>query len=42
MDQLHPVIYDIHVTKDIDNKLFKYIDSWGKILDSIEWAIKAS
>ena len=29
------------VTKDIDNKVFDYIDPWGEILSSIAWAMRA-
>ena len=29
-------------TKDIDNKVFDYIDPWGETLASIAWAIRAS
>ena len=30
------------VTKDLDNKVFDYIDPWGETLASIAWAIRAS
>ena len=30
------------VTKDIDKKVFDYIDPWGEILTSIAWVLRAS
>ena len=30
------------VTKDIDNKVFDYIGTWGETLSSIAWEIRAS
>ena len=30
------------VTKDLYNKVFYYIDTWGETLASIAWAIRAS
>ena len=42
VEWVHKVIYNIIVTKDIDNKLFDYIDPWGKTLASIAWAIRVS
>ena len=30
------------VTKDLDNKVFDYIDQWDETLSSIEWAVRAS
>ena len=29
------------ITKDIDNKVFDHIYSWGETLEYISWAIKA-
>ena len=28
-------------TKDIDNKVFDYVDPWGETLASIAWVIRA-
>ena len=42
MDQVHQVILNMFVTKDIDNKLFDYIYPWGETLASISWEIRAS
>ena len=30
------------VTKDLDNKVFDYIDPWGETLASTAWAIRSS
>ena len=30
------------VTKDLDNRVFDYIDTWGETLTYIPWAIRAS
>ena len=30
------------VTKDLDNKVFDYINPWGETLEYIAWAIRAS
>ena len=32
----------MHVTKDIGNIVFDYIDSWGKTLAYIVWVVRAS
>ena len=32
VDRVHPVILNMLVTNDIDNKVFNYIDPWGKDL----------
>ena len=40
--RLHQIMYTIIFTKYIDNKLFDYIDPWGKTLASIALAIRAS
>ena len=42
VERLHQVILNILVTKDLDNKVFDYIDSWGETLAYIAWAIRAS
>ena len=42
VERLHQIMYNIIFTKYIDNKLFDYIDPWGKTLASIAWAIRAS
>ena len=42
VERLHQIMYNIVVTKYIDNKLFDYIDPWGKTLAYIAWAIRAS
>ena len=38
--RIHQVIYNIIVTKDIDIKVYDYIDTWGVTLDSVAWAIR--
>ena len=30
------------VTKDIDDRVFNYIDTWGETLVYLEWVIRAS
>ena len=42
VEQVHQVILNMLVTKDLDNKVFDYIYTWGEILASIEWATRAS
>ena len=42
VDRLHQVILNILVTKDLDNKVFDYVDLWGETLAYISWAIRAS
>ena len=37
VDQVHQVILNMFVTKDIDNKVFNYIDPWGENLEYIAW-----
>ena len=39
---MHQVILNIVATKDIDNKVFDYIDPLGETLTYISWAIRAS
>ena len=33
---------NIMFTKDIDNKVFDYVDPWGETLASIAWVIRSS
>ena len=40
--QLHQVILNMFIIKDIDNKVFNYKDLWGKTLASIAWDIRSS
>ena len=42
VERVHQVILNMLVTKDLDNKVFNYIDPWGETLASIAWAIKDS
>ena len=42
VEQLHQVILNMLVTKDLDKKFFEYIDPWVETLSSIAWAITAS
>ena len=42
VERVHQLILNMFVTKDIDNKLFDYIDPWGETLASIAWAMRAS
>ena len=35
--QVHQVIINMLVTKDLDNKVFDYIGTWGETLASISW-----
>ena len=39
---MHQVIYNILVTKDVDNKFFEYIYTWGETLSSIALDVGAS
>jgi hypothetical protein len=39
---VHQVIHNILVTKQVEKLTFDYIDPWGRILNSIIWAIRAS
>ena len=36
------MILSMLVTKALDNKVLKHIDSWGENLESIAWEIRAS
>ena len=42
VDLVHQLILDMLATKDIDNKVFDYIDPWGETLASIAWVIMVS
>ena len=42
MEQVNQLIYNMLVTKDIDNKVIDYVNPWGETLASIAWAIRAS
>ena len=42
VEQVHQVILNIIVTKDINNKLFDYMDPLGETLEYIAWAIRSS
>ena len=41
-DRLHQVILNMIVTKDLDNKVFGYMDSWGETLAYIASNIRDS
>ena len=41
VEQVHKVILNMLVTKDLDNKVFDYIDPWGKNLAYISWVIRS-
>ena len=40
MDRVHQVILNMLVNKDLDNKVFNYIDTWGENLSYIAWSIR--
>ena len=42
VEQVHQVILNMIVTKDLDNNLFDYIYPWSETLESIAWEIRAS
>ena len=42
VDRVHQVILNMLFTKDLDKKVFDYIDPWGGTLAYIAWAITAS
>ena len=42
VERANQVILKMLVTKDIDNRVFDYIDPWGENQASIAWAIRAS
>ena len=39
MEQLHQVIFNMHVIKYLDNKVFDHIVPWDETLAYIAWAI---
>ena len=42
VEQVHQVILNMLVTKDISNKFFDYIDPWGTTLVYMAWDIRDS
>ena len=42
VERVNQVILNMLVTKDLDKKVFDYIDPWYETLASIAWAIRAS
>ena len=42
VERVHQLILNMLDTKDIDNKVFDYIDLWGETLAYIAWAIRDS
>ena len=42
VQKLHQVILNILATKDLDNKVFDYIDKWGETLATISLVIRYS
>ena len=42
VEWVHQVIFNNLVIKDLDNKFFDYIHTWGETLAYIEWVIRAS
>ena len=42
LELVNQVIYNILVNKDLDEKLFDYINPWGETLSSILWDIRES
>ena len=42
VERLHQVILNMLVTKDIDNRVFDYIDQWDENLATISCSIRAS
>ena len=39
VERVHQVILNMLVTKDLDKRVFGYIDPWGENLVSLAWAI---
>ena len=37
VEQVHQVILNMIVTKDLDNKVFDYIDTWGETPSYLAW-----
>ena len=42
VENVHQLILNMLITKDLDDKVFDYIDPWGENLAYIAWAIRAS
>ena len=42
VERVNQVILNSLATKDLDNKVFDYIDPWGKTLAYIAWSIRES
>jgi hypothetical protein len=42
VERVHQVLHNMIVTKDLDGRVFDYIDPWGEILSSVAWAVRAS
>ena len=42
VERVHQVILNMLLTKDLDNKVFGYIDPWGETIAYIAWEIRAS
>ena len=42
VERVHQVILNIIVTKDLYDKVFDHIDTWGETLAYIEWSIRDS
>ena len=42
VERVHQVILNMLLTRDLDKKVFDYIDPWGETLASIAWAIRDS
>ena len=42
MEPVHQFILHMLVTKDLDNKIFDYIYTWGETLSCIAWTVRAS
>ena len=41
VERIHQVIFNMLVTKDLDNKVFEHKDPWGETLVYISWTIRA-
>ena len=41
LEQVHQVIHNMIVTKYIKTRTVDYINTWGEILTSVSWAIRA-
>ena len=42
VEQVNQVILNMLINKDLDNKVFEYIDPWGETLAYIAWEIRTS